>query len=93
MVGEEWEVRVLAFVSDWGGCWSVLRMGEPFCRVGSVKVSLEVDRLGFWVNEKRRELRGGKRGGDWWRGFWSRKRDVIAGWIRGRKERESRADG
>lgn len=61
-MGEDWEVRVLAFVSVWGECWSIVRMGEPFCRLGRWEVSLEVDRLGFWVNERRRELRRGERG-------------------------------
>jgi hypothetical protein len=84
VVGEEWEVRVLAFVSDWSGCWSIVRMGEPFCRLGRWEVSLEVDRLGFWVNERRRELRRGERGrggGDWGKGCWWRRRGLIAGWI------------
>ncbi|MCJ1244098.1 hypothetical protein MMC30_001296 [Trapelia coarctata] len=62
--GQYWNVRVLAHVSSQRDVWSLVRMGEPFCRLGNLEMRLGVDGLGwgFSMVEERRDARKGGAG-------------------------------
>jgi len=58
-----WDVRVLAHVAKDGEVWSLVRMGEPFCRFGRLEMRLEVDaERGLLLEERRDVRRGGGEG-------------------------------